>query len=115
MNDTVIVITKPCLGTTSQHDSEFGIEMLDKFLHTLERHSAKPKAICFYTEGVKVVAKGSPIEISLKILEGLGVQLIICETCLKYYGLEGELAVGTIARMVDIVRMMSEADKVITV
>ena len=115
MNNTVIVITKPCLGTTSQDDSEFGLEMLEKLFHTLERLSIKPTGICFYTEGVKAVAQGSPIEISLKVLESLGVQLIICETCLKHYGLEGELAVGKIASMVDIVRMMSEADKVITV
>ena len=115
MNNTVIVITKPCLGTTSQDDSEFGLEMLEKFFHSLERISAQPKGICFYTEGVKAVAKDSPIEISLKILEGLGVQLVICETCLKHYGLADKVVVGKIASMVDIVRMMSEADKVVTV
>jgi sulfur relay (sulfurtransferase) complex TusBCD TusD component (DsrE family) len=115
MNDTVIIITKQGLGTTSAEDSVFGIEMLDKFFHELERQSVKPKAICFYTEGVKVATQGSPIEISLKLLERLGVQLIICRTCLEHYGLESELVIGTVGGMVDIVRMLSEAEKVITI
>jgi sulfur relay (sulfurtransferase) complex TusBCD TusD component (DsrE family) len=115
MKDAVIIITKQGLGATSAEDAVFGVEMLETFFHTLERQPAKPKAICFYTEGVKVATKGSPIEISLKLLEGLGVQVIICRTCLEYYGLESESAVGTVGGMVDIVHLLSEAEKVITI
>lgn len=115
MDNSVILITKPGLGTTSAEDSDFSLEMLDRFFHTLEIKRARPKAICFYTEGVKVAVQGSPIEISLRLLERLGVQLVVCGTCLKYYGLEGELAAGTIGGMTEIVRLLSEADKVITI
>ena len=115
MNDCVIIISRPGLGTTCPEDSAFGMEMLDKFFHTLERQPIKPKAVCFYTEGVKAAAKGSPIEPSLQLLKGLGVQLIVCESCLKYYGLEKDAVVGTVGGMVDIVRLMSAAEKVITV
>lgn len=115
MRDTVILVTKPGLGTTGGTDTDFGTEMLDKFFHTLERTPERPTAICFYTEGVKAVAHGSPFELGLKLLAGLGVRLIVCESCLKYYGLEQELAVGEISGMPEIVRQMSEAAKVITV
>jgi intracellular sulfur oxidation DsrE/DsrF family protein len=115
MQDTVILITKPTLGTTSPADAEFGTEMLDKFLHTLEKKGNRPKAICFYTEGVKAVSKGSPLEVGLRLLAGLGVQMIVCESCVKKYGLEGNLAVGEVGGMLEIVRVMSEAAKVITV
>ena len=115
MQDTVILVTKPSLGTTSPSDAEFGTEMLDKFFHTLERPGNRPKAICFYTEGVKAVVKGSPFEVGLKLLSGLGVRLVVCETCVQQYGLEQHLAVGEVGGMVEIVRVMSEASKVITI
>ena len=115
MQDTVILVTRLGLGWTDGADSEFGVEMLDKLFHTLERQPSKPKAICFYTEGVKAVVKGSPFEVGLKLLAGLGVRLVVCETCVKYYGLDDQLAVGEVGGMPDIVKLMSEAGKVITV
>ena len=115
MKNAVILVTKPGLGTTRPEDAEFGIEMLDKFLHTLETQPEKPKAICFYTEGVKLVVKGSPLVLPLQLLEGLGVQVIICGTCLAKYGLEDQVAVGHVGGMPAIVQAMAEAEKVITV
>ena len=55
MKDAVILVTKRGLGTTSAEDAAFGSEMLEKLVHTLEVMEDKPKAICFYTEGVKLV------------------------------------------------------------
>jgi hypothetical protein len=115
MQDTVILVTRSGLGHTDAADAEFGTDMLDKFFHTLERQPHKPKAICFYTEGVKVVVRGSPFEVGLKLLAGLGVRLVVCETCVKYYGLEQKVAVGEVGGMPEIVNLMSEAKKVITV
>jgi hypothetical protein len=115
MQDTVILVTRPGLGSTAPADAEFGREMLDKFFHTLERQPNKPKAICFYTEGVKAVVRGSPFEVGLKLLQGLGVRMIVCGSCVKQYGLEEKLAVGEVGGMPDIVKLMCEAHKVITV
>ena len=44
------------------------MEMLKKFFHAIELSEEKPQAICFYTEGVKTTAKGSPLESSLKFV-----------------------------------------------
>jgi hypothetical protein len=115
MQDTVILVTKLGLGHTDAADAEFGTDMLDKFFHTLERQPQKPKAICFYTEGVKAVVQGSPFEVGLKLLAGLGVRLIVCGTCVQHYGLEQKLAVGEVGGMPEIVKLMCEAHKVITV
>lgn len=115
MKNTVIIVTKPGLGTTSAEDSEFGMEMLDKFFHTLEKQGEKPAAVCFYTEGVKAAVAGSPIEISLKLLQRLGVRVIICETCLRHYGIELESAIGTVGGMTEIVKAISQAEKLVTI
>ncbi len=73
MSKTVILVTRQGLGTTAPEDADFGLEMLDKFFHTLERQAEKPHAICFYTDGVHLLAAGSALVLSLKLLESLGV------------------------------------------
>jgi intracellular sulfur oxidation DsrE/DsrF family protein len=115
MDGTVIVVTRPGLGTTGPGDEQFGREMLDKFFHTLEKHEPKPVAVCFYTEGVRCVAEGSPMLMGLRLLEGMGVRLVSCLTCLKHYGIEDKLAVGGVGGMDEIVDLLAGARKVITV
>lgn len=114
-DNTVILVTKQGLGTTAAGDEAFGSEMLDKFFHTLESRSEKPKAICFYTEGVKVVCEDSPHLLGLRLLERLGVRMLVCRTCLDYYGIADKLSAGETGGMTEIVQVLSEADKVITV
>jgi sulfur relay (sulfurtransferase) complex TusBCD TusD component (DsrE family) len=115
MSKTVILVTRQGLGSTAPEDADFGLEMLDKFFHTLERQPEKPHAICFYTDGVNLLAEGSSIVLGLKLLETLGVRIVVCQSCLNHYGLQDRLAVGTIGGIPDIVQLMWEADKVITV
>ena len=92
----VILITKPWLGTVSEADRGFGTTMLDKFLHSLESAEKRPGVICFFTEGVRVVCEGSPHLASLRILEGLGVRMLICGSCLEYYGLQAQVDLGEV-------------------
>jgi intracellular sulfur oxidation DsrE/DsrF family protein len=115
MNKTLILVTRQGLGTTAPEDAEFGLDMLDRFFHTLERQPEKPYAICFYTEGVKLLVPGSTVELGLKLLRKLGVRIVACQTCVNQYGLQDQLAVGEVGGLSDIVQLMSQADKVITV
>ena len=114
MKNTVILVTREGLGSTSD-ERDFGIEMLDNFFHTLESQTDRPTAICFYTEGVKLLAKGSSVLAGLFILKGLGVRIVACKSCAIKYDVMENLGVGKLGGMPDIVALMSEADKVITV
>ncbi len=115
MGAPVIVITKTWLGHVAEADRGFGEDMLDKFLHTLEASAEKPAAICFYTEGVKLVVKGSPVLLSLRVLADAGVEMLVCRSCLQQYGLMDQVAVGTVGGMVDIVAALMRAETVVTV
>ena len=115
MKDAAILVTKPGLGTTPAEESTFGIELMEKFLHTLEGLPDKPKAICFYTEGVKLTAQGSAVELGLKLLDSEGVRLVACQTCLDHYGVEDRIAAVEVVGMNDIVAILAEASKVITI
>jgi len=88
--------------------------MLDKFFHTVEKQEGKPRAICFYTDGVRCVVEGSPVLLGLQLLAGMGVKLVACGTCLERYGLRDEVAVGEVGGMDAIVELLG-ADRVVTV
>ena len=111
----VVLIRQEGLGSVSAQDRRFGIDMMDRLLHTLEGQPVKPQAICFYTDGVKLVCEGSSVVPSLQILEGMGVKLVTCKTCLDYFKLFDKVAVGTVGSMNDIVKLLMEADHVVTV
>jgi hypothetical protein len=85
-----------------------------KYFELLLQHRYLPNAICFYTDGVKLVCEGSPVLESLRALEGKGVRLIVCSTCLNYFNLTEKLQVGIVGGMGDIIEAQITADKVIT-
>ena len=84
-----------------------------KFLSLLVQEEQLPAAILFYTEGVKLVVEGSSVINWLEMLQGKGVELIICSTCLEYFGLKDQVRVGRMAGMPDILAAMQTADKVV--
>jgi hypothetical protein len=73
-----------------------------------------PAALCFYTEGVKLVVEGSPVLDLLKQIEERGVPLISCQTCLHFYGLIDQVRVGVVGGLHDIIEAQFRASKVIT-
>ncbi len=115
MQKTVILVTRQGLGTTRPEDADFGLDMLDKFFHALERQPQKPLAICFYTEGVRLLVPDSPVLLGLQLLARLGVRIVACQSCINHYGLQDQLPLGEVKGMVEITQLMAQADKVITV
>jgi len=115
MSKLVLLVKREGLGQVDPADRPFGLEMFDRFLHALESQAVKPHAICFYTDGVKLVCNGSPALLGLRILHGQGVRLVACRTCLEHFGLSDQVAVGDVGGMTDIVGLLTQADSVVTV
>lgn len=110
--DTVILFTSNGMGHA---DILLGHKLAGKYLDLLDAHDDLPAAICFYTEGVKLVVNSSSVLEQLRALEAKGVRLIICSTCLDYYKLTDQVQVGIVGGMPDIIEAQMKADKVITV
>jgi hypothetical protein len=108
---TVILVNRDGMGSAEE---ALGHKLLRVYLTMLQENSMYPGAICFYAEGVKVVVEGSPVLDLLHALESKGVRLIICSTCLQYFGLSEKVAAGIIGGMNDILLAQSMANKVIT-
>lgn len=111
----MVLVRQARLGEVRRDDQAFGLEMLDLFLHAVESQVTNLCAMCFYTEGVRPVCEGSPVRSSLQLLAGMGVRLVACGACLGHFGLSDRVAVGEVGGMKDIVGLLMEADRVITV
>ncbi|MCS7011931.1 MAG: DsrE family protein [Anaerolineales bacterium] len=109
--DAIILITKEGMGSA---DVSLQHKLLDTYLKLLMENDSLPAAICFYTDGVKLVVEGSPFLERLSQIEQKGVRLIICSTCLNYFGLSEKVRVGIVGGMTDILEAQIKANKVIT-
>jgi hypothetical protein len=108
---TVVVVKNDGIGSDGE---PLRHKLLMLYLKMLQDNGLYPGAICFYAGGVKMVVEGSPVLDQLRDLEAKGVRLIICITCLKYFGLEDKVAVGIVGGMNDILLAQWIARKVIT-
>ena len=52
--------------------------------------------------------------LSLRFLHGMGVKIVICKSCLDYYGLAEKVAVGEVGGMDTIVSLVTQAEKVMS-
>jgi intracellular sulfur oxidation DsrE/DsrF family protein len=111
MKSTIILFTHNGIGSTPE---DLGKTLVKNYLGLLKDEKKLPVALLFYGEGVKLVCEESPVLDSLAILEGKGVRLIACKTCLNYFGLMDNVKVGQIGTMADILTFQLEADKIIS-
>ena len=94
---------------------ELGQSLMKMALYTLSESGEPPAHLLFMNSGVKLVAGGEQQVIdSVSSLIAQGTEVLVCGTCLDYYGLKDELQVGEVSNMYDILSSMQTAGKVIT-
>lgn len=89
-------------------------KLITIYFKLLDENNILPAAICFYADGVRLVVAGSPVIETLKSLEAKGVRLVLCSTCLNYYGLTNQVQAGIVGGMTDILEAQRRAAKVIS-
>ena len=108
---TVVLIRAEGMG---QGERELQLKLIGTYFKLLLENAWLPNAVCLYTDGVKLAVSGSPVLEQLKALEERGVRLILCSTCLNFYGLAEQVQVGIVGGMNDILEAQMRAGKVIT-
>jgi selenium metabolism protein YedF len=106
----VVVISSDKMG---KGNDELGQILMRSFIHTLLSLSPMPETLIFYNTGVKMAVKGSDVLDDLKELEKKGVSILVCGTCLNYFGISNDLACGTVSNMYDITSSMSAAGRLV--
>lgn len=107
----VLMVPSEFMGR-GEHD-ELGQVLIRGFFHTLGEVDPMPDTVIFFNSGVKLVIEGSPVVEDLRSLVEAGVQILACGTCLGYYELEDEVAVGEVSNMYTIAETMLAAGRVV--
>jgi selenium metabolism protein YedF len=101
-------------GTTvGRGDDLLGAVLMKSFLHTLKEIAPLPWRLIFINAGVKLATEGSDLLTVLNELEGRGVEVLSCGTCLDFFNLKEKLVAGKVTNMYDIVSSLVAASNVV--
>jgi len=106
----VIILSDHRMG---HGDDVLGDILIRSFIHTLLQLNPLPDTIICYNAGVKLAVKDSAVLDDLQQLEQDGVDILVCGTCVNYYGLGEQMAVGHISNMYDIAETMAGAARLL--
>ncbi|MCJ7499902.1 sulfurtransferase-like selenium metabolism protein YedF [bacterium] len=109
-NPATIFITGETLG---QGDDKLGRILMEGFINTLLDQDRIPDRILFMNAGVKFAVQGSAVLKALGKMIDCGCEILVCGTCLDFFGLMDKPAVGTVSNMLDIQEALLEATSVI--
>lgn len=94
-------------------DDELGGVLLEAFLDTLSQFKGEVSHAIFVNAGAKLAVEGSVVLAQVRQLEELGVQVLVCGTCLNHFGIQDKLAVGSVSNMYAIIDTLSKAGRII--
>jgi len=105
------------VGTDSmgKGDETLGRKIIINFISTLKEMVPELWRLILLNGGVKLAVEGSECLAALVALEKDGVHVLVCGTCLNYFGLLEKKLVGETTNMLDIVTAMQLAGKVVSV
>jgi hypothetical protein len=91
-------------------DDGLGLTILHNFLKSLVTNPLRPDKIVCWNAGVKLLTGDSPVIAPLQDLEGIGVEILACKTCVDHFGLQDKLRAGEISTMPTISDLLLRSD-----
>ena len=107
----VLFIASDILGRGD--NVELGSLLMHSFLNTVAALTTRPESIIFMNNGVKLVTEGSTVLGEIKQLEGQGIEILACGTCLSRLELMDKIAVGQVSNMYTLADTLLKAKKVV--
>ena len=111
-NTYAVFFNTNAIGT---NEGELGANLAKMAIFTLSESEQLPDYVLFMNEGVKLVAGDCEQQIvdNLNTMIEKGTKVLVCGTCLNFYGIKDDLKVGTVSNMYDILGAMQTVGKVI--
>jgi selenium metabolism protein YedF len=106
----VLAISSDAMGSG---DDELGRMLMRSHLNVLTEAPRRPDVVVMFNSAVKLAVKGSPVLDDLRALAGRGTKILLCGTCIGFFDLKADVAVGEISNMHDITELMLGAGTVI--
>jgi selenium metabolism protein YedF len=111
MKEKIVLLSSTGLGSGDQNLGEL---IMANFLRLLPDQPNKPQKLICWNAAVKLLTADSSVLNHLKKIEAAGIEIIVCRTCIEYFGIEEKIAVGKISTMQIIQGLLLE-NEVITV
>lgn len=108
--DFIIVITSDKMG---EGDSDLGQILMANFIKAVKDLDRLPRKMIFYNKGVTLATKNSPLISHLTDLEKMGVEIMLCSTCVNHYDIADKVGAGTLSNMYTIAEVMSSSGNII--
>jgi selenium metabolism protein YedF len=108
--DFIIVISSDIMG---EGDASLGKLLIGNFIKAIKDLDKLPGKIIFYNTGVRLAKNDSPHLEHLIQLEKMGVEILLCATCVNHLGIEGKTGAGIYSNMYTIAQEMASAGKII--
>ncbi len=96
-------------------DDVLGGKLMGNFIATLPELGSSLWRIVLVNGGVRMSVPDHPCFAKLKELENAGVSILVCGTCLDFFGLLDKKELGDTTNMLDVVTSLQLATKVIRV
>lgn len=109
---TAVFITSDTIGSG---DDTLGARLMVNFLGTLPELGETLWRIILVNGGVRLAVSGSPVLEKLQALAASGVSILVCGTCLDFFGVLDKKEIGETTNMLDVVTSLDAADKVIQI
>lgn len=93
---------------------ELGAILISSLFGALQEVKPLPRTIVFMNSGVKLTVQDSPVLDKIRGLEKLGVEILICGTCLDYFRLKDKVGVGTVSNIFAILETLLTASNVVS-
>lgn len=100
-------------NTVGAGDEELGANLMKMLLYTLTQSEDAPAAILLMNSGVKLAVQEETAA-HLNTLSERGAEVLVCGTCLNFYGLGDQCRAGAVSNLYDILQRMQTAEKVIS-
>ncbi len=111
-NSFAVFFNKASVGSGND---ELGLNLAKMAIFTLSEGDKVPAYILFMNGGVKLTTGIEPqIVENLNTLIEKGTKVLVCGTCLNFYGVKDDCKVGTVSNMYDILTAMQSVSNVIT-
>lgn len=106
----VYMFTSNILGSGSE---DLGETLMISFFNSLLEKPA-PRMIMMVNSGVRLAIQNSRVLEQINKLVERGTEVLACGTCLDYYKLKDQLAIGRVTNMLEILDNLTGNDKVVT-
>ncbi|BDR57607.1 sulfurtransferase-like selenium metabolism protein YedF [Xylocopilactobacillus apicola] len=103
------------IGTNvmGQGDDQLGAILMKSFIYSLTEQDVLPETVIFFNGGVKLLVEGSESVPDIKALQEKGVKILVCGTCVDFYGIKDQLQVGEITNLYHILELMRKAQRIV--